>query len=269
MDIGLKGKVVWVTGASSGIGEALAWELARQGARVVVTARRTDRLYRLVEKIRAEGGEALALACDVTKTEDQERVVAQALNQFQRLDVVVANAGMSVPGRLEDITMEEIRRQLETNLFGALTTAKVSLDALKRSRGRLVLMGSVMSYVSIPGHGPYSASKFALRAFAEALTPELLPAGVSVTLICPGFVESEIRLKDDRGHPQSDPMPSWLVMSREKAARQMVRVIARRRREVIVTGHGKLAVFLARHASWLIRTFLRRGVEWRQPPRSA
>ena len=217
------------------------------------------RLRSLTQEIERLGGEALAIACDVTKNGDAAAAVRETVKRFGRLDVAVANAGFSLAGRLEDLTLDDVRRQFETNFFGALDTAKASLAELKKTRGRLALMGSVMSYLSIPGHGPYSASKFALRAFAESLTHELRPSGVSVTLICPGFVESEIRLKNEKGESRSDPMPSWLVMPRAKAARQMARAIARRRHEVVITAHGRLVVFLLRHAPWMIHGLFRLG----------
>lgn len=235
-------------------------EFARQGAKVAVAARRLDRLHHLTQEIENGNGQALAIACDVTKDAEVITAVQETVRRFGRLDVVVANAGFSVPGTLEDLTLDAIRRQFDTNLFGALSTARASLAELKKTKGRLALMGSVMSYVSIPGHGPYSGSKYALRAFAEALTHELRPSGVSVTLICPGFVESEIRLKNERGEPVSDPVPSWLVMPRVKAARQMVRAIIRRRREILITAHGRILVFLVRHVPWFIHGLLRMGL---------
>src|SRR5207247_45407 len=171
-----------------------------------------------------------------------------------RIDVVVANAGFSVTGLVESLTLEDYRTQFETNVFGVLRTVYATLEDLKTTHGRLVIVGSVSGHVAVPGGSAYSMSKFAIRALAESLGHELHPHGVAVTLVSPGFVESEIRQVDNRGvwHPEPrEPLPSALVMPTATAARQAVRAVARRRREAVVTGHGKVAVFLQRHAPWL------------------
>ena len=264
------GHSVMITGASSGIGAALAQEFARQGADLVLLARRADRLAALAAGIERDGRRALALTADVTVDGDLERAVARARTAFGRLDVVVANAGFGVVGPVERLTLEDYRRQFETNVFGVLRTVQATLADLKAARGRLVILGSVAGYVATPGSSPYSMSKFALRALAEALGHELAPAGVAVTLVSPGFVDSEIRRVDNAGRFQTaskEPVPAWLLMPAPKAARQIVRAVARRRREIVVTGHGKLAVFFQRHAPWLVtravRTF---GVRSRPEP---
>jgi NAD(P)-dependent dehydrogenase (short-subunit alcohol dehydrogenase family) len=266
-----RGQVVLITGASSGIGEALAHEFARAGATLVLAARRTDRLDRVVE---ATGGAARALAvrCDVTVDGEVERAVAEACRAFGRLDVVVANAGFGVVGPVERLTLDDYRRQFETNVFGVLRTIQAALPDVRRARGRIAIIGSVSGHIATPGSSPYAMSKFAVRALAEALAHELAPAGVSVTLVSPGFVESEIRRVDNRGvlgDRPPDPIPRLLIMSAPRAARQIVRAIARRRREIVVTGHGKAFVFLHRHAPWLTAFVIRRfGVKSRgEPPR--
>lgn len=256
------GQVALVTGASSGIGAALARELARQGADLVLLARRADRLERLAAELEAGGRRALALACDVTAEGDLPRAVARAREVFGRLDVVVANAGFGVVGRLQTLTLEDYRRQFETNVFGVLRTIYATLADLERSRGRLVLLGSVSGYLGLPGASPYSMSKFAVRALAEALGHELAPAGVSVTLASPGFVASEIRRVDNQGvfHAAApDPVPAWLVMPTARAARLIVRAAAGRRREVVITAHGKATVWVQRHAPWLLALLIRHG----------
>ena len=154
-----------------------------------------------------------------------------------------------------------------------LRTVYAALEDLKKTRGRLVIMGSVSGHVAVPGGSAYAMSKFAVRALAESLGHELVPHGVAVTLVSPGFVESEIRQVDNRGvwHPEPrEPLPRRLVMPTARAARQIVRAVARRRRETVVTGHGKVAVFLQRHAPWLVAWGIRRfAIRGRGAPRSA
>jgi short-subunit dehydrogenase len=264
------GQVVLITGASSGIGAALAREFARQGAHVVLAARRLDRLRTLAAEIETQGRRALAVACDVTVDGDVERAAAAAVNEFGRIDVVVANAGFGVVGRVERLQLEDYRRQFETNVFGVLRTIHATLVQLEKTRGRLVIIGSVAGYVAAPGSSPYAMSKFALRALAETLGHEVRPRGVSVTIANPGFVESEIRLVDNRGalrEAARDSIPRWLRMPAERAARQIVAATARRRREVVITRVGKATVFLQRHAPWLIAGAIRLlGVRSRPEP---
>ena len=264
------GQVVLITGASSGIGAALAREFARQGADLILTARRADRLTALAAEIERGGRRALALTADVTVDGDLERAVGQARAKLGRLDVVVANAGFGVVGPVERLALDDYRRQFETNVFGVLRTVHATLAELKASRGRLVILGSVAGYVATAGSSPYSMSKFAVRGLAEALGYELAPAGVAVTLVSPGFVDSEIRRVDNSGRFQTaskEPVPGWLLMPAPKAARQIVRAVARRRREIVVTGHGKFAVFFQRHAPWLVARVVRAfGVRSRPEP---
>jgi short-subunit dehydrogenase len=263
-------KVALVTGASSGIGAAVARELARQGADLALVARRLDRLEALASEIRTSGRRALALYADVTRDGDLEEAAARTRDALGGIDLVVANAGFGVVGRFEDLTLDDYRRQLETNVFGVLRTVRATLADLKRSRGCLVIVGSVSGHVSLPGTSPYSMSKFALRAFAEALRHELRSAGVGVVLASPGLVKSELRKVDNRGvlHPAAkEHVPEWLVVPTEKCARVIVRAAARRRREVVITGHGKAAVFLQRHAPWLTAAMVGRGVTGRGEPK--
>ena len=264
------GQVVLITGASSGIGAALAREFARQGADVVLLARRADRLAALAREIEGTGRRALVVTADVTVDGDLDRAVASTEAAFGRLDVVIANAGFGVVGPVESLTLDDYRRQFETNVFGVLRTVLATLTPLKASRGRLVILGSVAGHIATPGSSPYSMSKFAVRALAEALGHELAPTGVSVTLISPGFVESEIRRVDNTGVFRTEAreaVPAWLIVPAARAARQIVRAIARRRREVVITGHGKLGVFVQRHAPWLVAAVIRTmGVRSRPEP---
>lgn len=248
--------MVFITGASSGIGAGLAREFASQGAAVALLARRAERLRALAADIRAAGGHALAIPCDVTREGDLERAVALTIAGLGPINVVVANAGFGVVGPFTKLRLDDYRRQFETNVFGVLRTVYATIDELVRSRGTLVVIGSVSGHISTPGSSPYAMSKHAVRAYAEALRGELAPQGVGVVLITPGFVKSEIRLVDNHGrlHPDApDTVPAWLRMPTERAARQIVSATARQRREKIVTLHGKFAVFLYRHAPWLVR----------------
>ena len=267
----LAGKVALVTGASAGIGAALGRELAAQGATVALAARRTDRLEALADAITAVGGKAAPFACDVTRDGDLERTVAAIVGRFGRLDIAVANAGFGVVGKLGALAIDDYRRQFDTNVFGLLRTTYAVLSELKRSRGVLVVVGSVTGYLAAPGASPYAMSKFAVRAFAESVRPELAKDGVAVVLITPGFVDSEIRRVDNRGRYHEaapEPIPAWLRLPADRAARRIVRAVARRRAEKVITAHASLAVFVARHFPRLLRLLLRRGRPYRSAPAS-
>jgi NAD(P)-dependent dehydrogenase (short-subunit alcohol dehydrogenase family) len=201
------------------------------------------------------------VSCDVTRDGDLEAAVAQGLAAFGRLDWVVANAGFGVAGAMHKLQIEDVRRQFETNVFGVLRTFYAAREALLASKGCLAIMGSVSGELAFPKGGPYSMSKFAVRALAQVLWYELGRKGVDVTLIEPGFVESEIRQVDRWGvhdPERPDTMPRWLRARADVAARKMVRAIVRRRRKVVITGHGKLAVLLERFAPGLVAFLVRR-----------
>jgi short-subunit dehydrogenase len=265
-----QGQAVLITGASSGIGAALARELAGEGAQLVLMARRRERLDALCAELAAAGAQAVVHVGDVTQRDDLDAAVALAIERYGRLDMAVANAGFGFVGALATLGVEDYRRQFETNVFAVIETTKACLAELVKSRGRLVLIGSVAGYVSTPNASPYAMSKFAIRALAEALRPELAPHGVTVTLISPGFVTSEIRQVDNRGgwHPHvKDPLPSWLPMPADVAAKKIIAAVYRRRREAIITVHGKTLVWLSRFAPWVLRLAMRRGITGRSEPR--
>jgi len=263
---------VLITGASSGIGEALARQLAAAGAHLTLAARRIDLLETLAQRIAAAGKAApLVVRCDVTRDGDLERAVAEALRRWGKLDVVIANAGFGVVGALRDLSLADYRRQFDTNVFGVLRTIYAALPDIEKSRGNVVILGSVAGWTSSPNASAYSMSKFALRALADAITPELDLVGVTVTLISPGFVTSDIRRTDNQGtlHAEAaEPIPQWLVMPTEKAARQILRAVARGKAEAIITAHGKILVALERFVPRPLARAIRRRLAARGGYRS-
>jgi len=256
------GKVVWITGASAGIGRECAREFAREGAKLVLSARRRERLDELVEEFTAAGTEALAAPCDVTDEASVQGAVDAAVERFGQLDVALANAGYGVVGSFDKVTFEDWRRQMDVNVLGVVATVKAALPELHKSGGRVALVASVASFVFAPNNAPYNASKAAVRAIGETLSAELVGSGVSCTTIHPGFVASEIALIDSKGvlHDDwKDKRPSKLMWKTEDAARVMVRAIHRRKREFVFTHHGKLGVFLARHTPGVMAYALGKG----------
>jgi len=254
------GKVVVITGASSGIGAALSKEFAAQGATVVLAARRLDRLEELKQEIEKTGAKALAVECDVTSEESVNAAFEKVRTELGQIDVVVANAGFGVTGNIDRLKVSDIERQFDTNVYGVLRTIYAALPDLKKSKGRLVLIGSVSGFIGTPGSAAYAMSKFAVRALGDVLWAELDHAGVTVTTIHPGFIESEIRLVDNSGTYRTDfkdPVPTWLQMTAPVAARQIVRAVYNRRRQAVITFHGKVFVLMSRFTPCLVAHLLR------------
>jgi short-subunit dehydrogenase len=258
-----EGKSVFITGASSGIGAAMAKAFAREGARVALLARRADKLGQVKREIEAHAGQAIIFQCDVTDPEGLKAAAEQTVESFGGIDVVLANAGYGVSGPFENLTVDDFRHQFEVNVFGLMNTIYATLPALKQSKGRLGLLGSVAGKLGTPMTSPYNVSKYAINGLAECIYHEFDEIGISVTCINPGFVESEIRSVNNDGvyTGNPDPMPTRIIMPAEKAARLIVDAIYRRRPELILTRLGKLALFFNRVSPglmrWTIRHFTR------------
>jgi NADP-dependent 3-hydroxy acid dehydrogenase YdfG len=180
--------VFLITGASSGIGAATARAAAEDGYRVVLAARSEDKLADLAAEL-GGGNRALVVRCDVTEWDDQEAMVRAALNDFGRLDVVMANAGFGAKRGFKQETPELWRSMVLTNVYGAALTIRATIDALRESRGHLLLTGSVAGRRGVPG-SLYSATKWAITAMGESARQELNGTGVRVTLIEPGMVDT-------------------------------------------------------------------------------
>jgi NAD(P)-dependent dehydrogenase (short-subunit alcohol dehydrogenase family) len=248
-------KVVWITGATSGIGRSCAFEFAREGATLSLAGRRRERLDDMVSELGRQGHTALATPCDVTDESSVQHAIDQTVQRFGRLDVVLACAGFGVAGKFEDLALEDWRRQFDTNVFGLISTVKHSLPELRKSNGRIALVGSVAAFLYAPGTGAYSASKAAVQIIGETLSAELAGSGVTCTTIHPGFIDTEIMKVDKNGVYRDelpDGRPAALIWKSDDAARVMVRAIHRRKREFIFTGHGKIAAFVGRHFPSLV-----------------
>lgn len=188
----LAGKVAIVTGASSGIGEATASGLAAAGAKVAIAARRSDRLKGLADRIAGAGGVALQVETDMTRTEDIARLVDATIAQWGRLDILVNNAGVMLLSPLAEARAEDLRHMVELNLTSLMELTRVALPHLKASKGHIVNISSVAGRVANPGASGYSATKFAVVAFSEAMRREVYADKVRVTVIEPGLVLTEL-----------------------------------------------------------------------------
>jgi short-subunit dehydrogenase len=257
--ISFAGKTIFITGASSGIGAALARSFAGRGGQVICTARRKNHLQTIIAEIEDRGGRGVAYACDVSQKEELEAAVERGLKAYGSLDVVVANAGLAVVGAMDQLSVEDYRAQFETNLFGTLQTIYATLPALKKSRGTLVLIGSMFGYLTPPFSSPYSMSKFALRSLADAIRHELAEYGISVLYTAPGFVTSELRKTFDVA-PSSGGLlasvPFWLEMPTEKCAEKIVTAVYKKKSIKVITLHARVLIFLDKYFHRIFYRFL-------------
>lgn len=242
-------QVVWITGGGSGMGRAMARCFAGEGAHVAVSGRRADRLE---ETVRLCGGDALSVPCDVTDAAAVRAAVAAVVERFGRLNVAIANAGSAVGGRVEELSAEDWRHQLDVNVVGVASTARWAIPHLREVEGRIAIVCSVSGLLCSPGMAAFHASKYAARALGQTLAMELHGSGVTCTLIHPGFVEKEDEPPGVR--------PKALLWAPERAARRMVEAIRRRDVEYVFTGHGKAGAFVGQHAPTLAHYLITRFV---------
>ena len=189
----MKSKTVVITGASSGIGEAMAQLYAKMGARVVLGARSEDKLKTLTDKITADGGQAVYCATDVTKAEDCKRLIDKAIESYGGIDILICNAGISMRAIFDDVDLSVLHRLMDVNFWGTVYCSKYALPYLQASKGSLVGISSVAGLHGLPGRTGYSASKYAMTGLLETIRIENLKKGLHVMVACPGFTASNVR----------------------------------------------------------------------------
>ena len=226
--------VVVVTGASSGIGAALAQAFAREGACVVLAGRREDRLQDLARRIAAFQPRVLALPCDVTNEDQVRALVAATLQRFGRIDVLVNNAGILIAGPTAELGDRAVRTMLDTNVRGLLTCTRLVVPHMReRGYGHIVQISSIAGFVSLPPIGVYAATKHAVQAIADALRIELSGTGIHVTSVCPGPVASEL---GQRGPDRRTSHANLGRLAANAAAARILDAVYLRRREVFMPG---------------------------------
>lgn len=244
----MKDRVVVITGASKGIGAELARQLAARGARLVLGARDLDALERVATDCRARGAPTIVVKCDVAEERDCQALVAGATLAWDRLDVLVNNAGATMWARFEDIAeMSILERIMRVNYMGSVYCTRHALPWLRKSRGVLVGVASLAGKTGVPTRTGYAASKHAMTGFFDSLRIELADSGVAVTMVHPGFVATGIRENATGPDGQAigvSPVREGEVMSVEDCAARIVQAIERREREVVMTARGKIGLWL-------------------------
>ncbi len=243
----IKDKIVLITGASSGFGADAARLFAREGAVVILAARRVDRLTALAEKIRLEGGQAYAMPLDVTEQNQIEETVQTVVDHFGRIDILFNNAGFGRLDWLENLDPQgDINSMLRVNLIGLVQMARAVLPQMYRQgAGHIINMVSVAGRIAAPQYSVYSATKYGVRGFTEALRREAAPLGVKVSGIYPGPAETEFSLHTGQNKARSNAkMAKLLRLSSETVARRVVRLARHPRRTVILPGYYRLAFLI-------------------------
>lgn len=251
----LSGKRVVITGASSGIGAAMAREYAAMGAKVVLGARQQDKLDELCKEITAKGGQAVYSVTDVTKAEDCEKLIQKAVDSFGGIDVLICNAGISMRALFDDLDLSVLHRLMDVNFWGTVYCTKYALPYLQQSKGSLVGISSVAGIHGLPGRTGYSASKFAMTGFLETIRVENLKKGLHVMVACPGFTASNVRfsaLTADGSQQGSTPREEGKMMTAEQVAHIVARGIARRKRLCLMEIEGRATHFVKKFAPALV-----------------
>jgi short-subunit dehydrogenase len=259
-------KTFVITGASSGIGEALAQSYASRGHNVVLAARAKDAIDRVAAECERAGGKALAVPTDVTEPEACRALVDRAVERFGGIDVLVNNAGQSMWARFDEVTdLSLFDRIMRVNYLGSVYCTHFALPHVKRARGLLVAVSSLTGKTGVPTRTGYAASKHAMQGFFDSLRIELLGTGVDVLVVSPGFVRTGIRervLGPDGNPTGRSPRDEegGATMSIEQCTRLMVRAIDRRDRELVMTGAAKVGMWVKLVAPALVDRMALRAV---------
>ena len=235
-------KVIVITGASSGIGEAMAREYAKMGAKIVMAARRREELEHIAQNIEAQGGKVAYAVCDVTKEEDCKHLVDVAIERFGRIDIMICNAGLSMRALFDDCDLSVLHRLMDVNFWGTVNCTKYALPWLQRSHGSLVGISSVAGIHGLPARTGYSASKYAMTGFLDTIRIENLKKGVHVMTACPGFTASNVRfsaLTADGSQQAETPRNESKMMTPEEVAHIVAKGIRRRKRLCLMEWEGR------------------------------
>jgi short-subunit dehydrogenase len=240
-----KDKVVVVTGGTDGIGKALVDSLLSMGAKVATCGRNHDKLYSL----QAEYPSAFlhTMVADVSSENDCRRFIETTIKSFGGIDILINNAGISMRAILKEASIEVIKKVMDINFYGTVYCTKYALDSIIERKGTIVGVSSIAGYRGLPGRSGYSASKFAVQGWLEAVKTELMADGVHVMWVCPGFTTSNIRNaalnKDSQSHGET-PMDENKMMTAEKCTEHILKAIRKKKRTLVLTFTGKRTVFM-------------------------
>ncbi|PSR54204.1 short chain dehydrogenase [Adhaeribacter arboris] len=243
----MKDKVVLITGGTSGIGKACALAFGEAGAKVVISGRDSAKLQTTAHELVQKKITCRAVQSDVSNEADAQKLVYETVQEFGRLDILINNAGISMRALFQDLDLGVIKQVMDINFYGTVYITKYALPYVLTSKGSIIGISSIAGYRGLPGRTGYSASKFAMQGFLEALRTEVMHRGVHVMVACPGFTASNIRntALNAQGNVQGEsPRAEEKMMTAEEVAIRILKATQKRQREIIMTTQGKLTVFL-------------------------
>jgi len=243
----LKNKIVIITGATSGIGKACVEVFGKEGATIVATGRSREKLITLEKHMKTAGIKLYTILADAAMEEDNERLVQETIREFGRIDILIANAGISMRALFEDLNLEVFRKVIDVNFYGAVYATKYALPHILESKGGIIAMSSINGHRGTPARTAYTASKYAMEGFYEALRTEVMKRGVHVLVVSPGFTGTNIRknaLTADGSVQGESPRPEEDLMDAREVATATLRAFRNKKRDLVLTKQGKLAVML-------------------------
>lgn len=245
----MKDKVVIITGASSGIGEALAYKFAKSGSKVVMGARNLDRLTVIAEDLKKSGSEVAYTQCDVSIEGDCRNLILTAIENFGKVDILINNAGISMRALFEKADLEVVKRLMDVNFWGTVYCTKYSLPYILKQKGSIAGVSSIAGIVGLPARTGYSASKFAMNGFLGSLRTENIKKGLHVLVAYPGFTESNIRttsLQADGTAQGESPRDEGKMMTAKEVAGHIYKAIKKRKSKIVLTNEGKLVNMISK-----------------------
>lgn len=241
------GKTVLITGASSGIGHALAYEFAEQGANIVIGARHAEKLAEIAGDLSKTGAQVVWRATDVTKEEDCRTLIEAAVETFGGIDMLICNAGISMRALFDDVELSVLHRLMEVNFWGMVYCTKYALPYIQASKGSIVGVSSVAGLHGLPGRTGYSASKYAMTGFLDTIRVENCKKGIHVMTACPGFTATNVRfaaLTADGSSQGETPRKEDKMMTPEEVAKRIAKGIKQRKRLLLMEFEGRATHFI-------------------------
>ena len=243
----MNNKVIIITGGSSGIGKALAEQYGQLGGHIVITGRNKEKLQETTEELKKSGISIEGIPCDSSQEEETRLMIKKVIDQFGKIDLLINNAGISMRSMFEEVHLDVLKKVMDINFWGTVYTTHAALPYLKESKGGIIGISSIAGFRGLPVRSGYSASKFAMNGFLEALRTELLHSGVHVLIACPGFTASNIRNSslNSEGNITGETMrEEEKMMTSEEVATKIIHAYQQKKKTLVMTFQGKLTVFL-------------------------
>ncbi len=243
----MKDKIIIITGATSGIGKACAFEYGSKGLKVVVTGRNQEKLDQLSDELTAANIDHLPIKAEASSAEDNKMMIEKTIDEYGRVDTLIANAGISMRALFEEIDIDVFQRVMDINFNGTVYATKYALPHILESKGSIIGISSINGHRGTPARTAYTASKYAVEGFFEALRTEVFKRGVHILVVSPGFTASNIRniaLAADGTSQAESPRDEGKMMTSEAVAQAIYKAHQKKKRDLVLTSQGKLAVFL-------------------------